>query len=185
MEIRHFAERVAPAQADLVAELDFDERQRAQGRVVTTSGEAVGIFIERGTSLKHLDHLRSSDGAILRVEAKPERLSVVETTLGTDLTRAAYHLGNRHVRLEIGQSFVAFQEAHVLDDMVRALGFEVRHEARPFEPEGGAYHRGHGHDHEPAHSHDHGPSHGHGHGSSHHLHGLPDSDAPLIFKVRP
>jgi urease accessory protein len=174
--IRHFTERVAGAKAaDLVAELDFDDRQRAQGRAITTSGEAVGIFIERGSSLKHGDHLRSVDGAILRIEAKPEQLSVVAAAQPRDLARAAYHLGNRHVRLEIGLTFVAYQADHVLDDMVRTLGFEVTQELRPFEPEPGAYHR-------HAHSHDDGHGHGHSHGHAHgHAHGDPP---PLIFKVR-
>ena len=161
MTIRHFAERVEALQADLFVELDFDERQKAQNRVVTTSGEAVGLFIERGTSLGHLDQLRSTDGTVLAIVAKPERLSVVEALVPRDLTRAAYHLGNRHVRLEIGPTFLAYQADHVLDDMVRTLGFEVKHDLRPFEPEGGAYHRGHAHGHDHDHDHDHGHAHGH------------------------
>lgn len=198
MTIRHFSQRTAAQEADLVALLDFDERQRAQGRVTTTSGEDVGVFIERGTSLKHLDQLRAADGTVLRIEAKPERLSIVFATDPRELTRAAYHLGNRHVRLEIGDAFVAFQEDHVLDDMVRALGFEVQHELRPFEPEPGAYHKhgdgGHTHAHAHAHS-DHGHAHSHAHSHSHshnhsHSHHHDDADAgfeltergPLIFK---
>jgi len=177
--IRHFTERVAKAKANLVAELDFDERQRAQGRAITTSGEAVGIFIERGTSLKHGDHLRSVDGAVLRIDAKPELLSVVAAALPRDLTRAAYHLGNRHVRLEVGPSSLAYQADHVLDDMVRTLGFEVTQELRPFEPEPGAYHR---HSHDDGHGHSHGDAHGHGHAHGHDHHH--EERIPLIFKAR-
>jgi urease accessory protein len=196
--IRHFTQRTATAQPDLVALLDFDERQRAQGRVTTTSGIDVGIFIERGTSLKHLDHLRSADGTVLRIEAKAERLSVVAASDPRELTRAAYHLGNRHVRLEIGTDFVAFQEDHVLDDMVRALGFEIRHEFRCFEPEPGAYHKhghshgdghehGHaGHSHAHGHAHEHGHAHGHGHAPEHSHEAFELTErGPLIFKGRP
>ena len=67
------------------------------------------------------------------------------------LARASYHLGNRHVALEIGPDWVRYSHDHVLDDMLRGFGLEVRVEERPFEPEGGAYvaasHHAHSHSH--------------------------------------
>jgi len=170
-----------------VAELDFDDRQKAQNRVITTSGEAVGLFIERGSSLKDGDRLSSNDGTVLRIAAKAERLSLVRASDLSELTRAAYHLGNRHVRLELGPNFLAYQADYVLDDLVRQLGFEVTEVVRPFEPAPGAYHR-HGHAHEPAHEHEHEHEHehGHAHGHSHgHAHGYDPTDRPLIFKAPP
>ncbi|HXS31813.1 MAG TPA: hypothetical protein VN755_13330, partial [Steroidobacteraceae bacterium] len=86
------------------------------------------------------------------------------------LARAAYHLGNRHVALQVRASVLCFLHDHVLDDMLRGLGLQVRVETLPFEPEGGAYAR-HEHAHGQAHSHDHDHEHhDHEHGNGHHHH---------------
>lgn len=171
-----FTERVTPVDPPFaIALLDFDERQKVRNLVTTTSGDAVGVFIERGTSLKHGDHLRSKEGLVLRIEAAPEPLSVVRSSDARSLVRAAYHLGNRHMRLEIGVDYVAYQTDYVLDDMIRNLGFEIISEKRAFEPESGAYSRG---EHDGAHGHSHGhgilkhgghggAGHGHAHGPRH------------------
>ena len=84
------------------------------------------------------------------------------------LARAAYHLGNRHVALQVRAGVLCFLHDHVLDDMLRGLGLQVRVENLPFEPEGGAYAR-HEHAHDQAHSHDH-EHHDHEHGNGHHHH---------------
>lgn len=178
--MRELSERVAPvSRPEGIIRLSFDDRQRVRQRTYTVAGEEVGIFIERGTSLKGGDHLRSADGAVYLIEALPERVSHVSVS-GLDQARVAYHLGNRHVKVELGDGWVRYQVDSVLDDMVRRLGFEVTVVLAPFEPEGGAYSHGHGavafevgHHHHPAlvhgHSH-HGHGHGHGHGH-HHEHG--------------
>lgn len=156
-----FTRRVAFVEAPYaVACLDFDERQKTRNLIVTTAGETVGVLLERGTSLKHGDHLESRDGLVLRVEAALEPISVVRSTSALALARAAYHLGNRHVRLEIGADYVAYQADHVLDEMIEHLGFLLSTEHRAFEPEPGAYAHG-----EPAHAHSHAGHH------VHHSHG--------------
>ena len=83
------------------------------------------------------------------VRAAEEEVAVVSTEDPWLFARACYHLGNRHVPLQIGDSWLRFQRDHVLEEMVRTLGLAVRHESAPFEPEGGAYggHRGHEHGH--------------------------------------
>lgn len=148
-----FSQRVAPVDPPYaVARLDFDERQKVRNLVVTSTGESVGVFIERGTSLKHGDHLANEEGLVLRIEAAAELLSVVRSTNALALTRAAYHLGNRHMRLEIGPEYLAYQADPVLDEMVERLGLEVGRELRAFEPEPGAYtSAGHSHSHSRLH----------------------------------
>lgn len=148
--------------------MDFDARQKARSRVVASNGEVVGVHIERGTSLKDGDCLRGADGQVFMVRAESESLSVVVCSGPLDLARAAYHLGNRHVRLQVEEGRLSYQSDHVLDEMVEQMGFSVEHLMLPFEPEPGAYHRhSHGESHPHGHSHSHGESHSHGHSHSH------------------
>ena len=84
-----------------------------------------------------------------------------------DLTRAAYHLGNRHVPIELTPTHLQIEPDHVLADMLRAMRLIVTALQAPFEPEGGAYgaaHGGHAHGHDHVHAHDHGHDHAHHHG---------------------
>jgi urease accessory protein len=113
----------------------------------------VGILLPHGSILRHGDMLLGEDGTIVRIEAAPERVSVVATGDWLALARAAYHLGNRHVPIELGDGFLRYQHDHVLDDMVRALGLEVREGEVAFEPEVGPYTQ-HGHGHHEGHSHE-------------------------------
>lgn len=144
----------------LTLTLPFDSRQRSRLRVVLSDGRAAGLALPRGSVLRGGDLLRTSEGRIVRVVAAPEAVSTARSSAQRALMRAAYHLGNRHVPLEIGDGFVRYLHDHVLDAMVRDLGLSVEAEQAPFEPEGGAYARGHshsfvqGHHHHP-HSHDH------------------------------
>jgi urease accessory protein len=86
------------------------------------------------------------------------------------LARAAYHLGNRHVAVQVKADGLSFLHDHVLDAMLRGLGLPVRFEQLPFEPEGGAYdrheHASHG-DHAHSHPHSHTPGHAQGHDHDH------------------
>lgn len=127
--------------------LDFDQRQKCRMRVITVCGKDVGIFLSRGESLHDKDVLKTSDGAYIRVVAAPEALSTVICEDMLALTRAAYHLGNRHVPLQILPGILRYQSDYVLDDMVRQLGLEVNHVQAPFQPEKGAYHSQGGHSH--------------------------------------
>lgn len=134
-------------EASAVLTLVFDERQKSRLRATLDDGREVGIFLPRGTVLRHGDRLAASDGTIVRVRAAPETVSVVVATTPLSIARAAYHLGNRHVALQIKEESLYYRHDHVLDDMVRGLGLEVRVEEAPFEPEPGAYASNHHHRH--------------------------------------
>lgn len=135
-----------PAQATLT--LPFDLRQKSRLRTRLDSGEDVGLFLPRGTVLRHGDRLRATDGRVIEVRAASETVSTARTDDPLLLARAAYHLGNRHVALQLGPGWLRYLHDHVLDGMVRELGLEVMCEQAPFEPEAGAYGGGHYHGHE-------------------------------------
>jgi urease accessory protein len=151
---RASAER--PAQATLT--LPFESRTRARLRVTLDDGTAAGLFLERGGVLRDGDRLASDDGFVVVVRAAPEVVSTVRSGDPLALARAAYHLGNRHVPLQIAAGLLRYQHDHVLDEMVEGLGLQVVAEEAPFEPEAGAYHAAAGHRH-----HGRGHSHGHAH----------------------
>ena len=136
--------------------LSFDERKRGRLKISTTAGEQVGIQIERGQVLRDGAVLSNDAGDYLRIQASGENVSTAYIQDATQFARGCYHLGNRHVPLQIGDGFLRFQTDYVLDDMLRGLGITVIHESAPFEPENGAYAAGtgHGHSHEPASSHE-------------------------------
>jgi urease accessory protein len=151
--------------ADARLVLTFDLRQRSRLLATLDSGEEIGLTLPRGTVLRGGDRLQASDGRVVEVVAAPEQVSIVRTADARQLARAAYHLGNRHVAVQVTSDSLRFLRDHVLDEMLRGQGLLVESDVLPFEPEGGAYSSHHGH------SHDHGHSHGHGsHGSHHHGH---------------
>jgi len=160
------------AKPDDSVALIYDERQKSRQKITTKTGMVLGLFLPRGTILKHGDILLADDGSCIRVDAAPEQLSVIESHDQFQLLRAAYHLGNRHVMLQIAQGSLAYQHDHVLDGMVRGLGLAVDSVIAPFHPEAGAYHlhaaaSGHSHSqggHHQAHDHSHSHDHdGHSH----------------------
>jgi urease accessory protein len=119
--------------------LEYESRQRSRLRITTARGRDIALQLPRGTVLAHGDQLRVNDGTILRILAACEQLSRVESGNTAQLARAAFHLGNRHVALEVGDGYVAYQHDHVLDEMLRGLGFSVISVLLPFSPEPGAY----------------------------------------------
>jgi urease accessory protein len=119
--------------------LPFDLRQKSRLRATLDSGAEVFLELPRGSVLRDGDLLAADDGRVLRVAAARENVSTVVASRPEGLTRAAYHLGNRHVPVEIGNGYLRYQHDHVLDAMVRGLGLTVRVESAPFEPEAGAY----------------------------------------------
>ncbi len=151
--------------------LSFDERKRGRLKITTAAGEQAGIQIERGQVLRDGAVLTNDAGDLLRINASGEEVSSAYIDDATQFARGCYHLGNRHVPLQIGEGFLRFQTDYVLDDMLRGLGVTVIHETAPFEPENGAYAPGtghsHGHDHSHDHSHGHAHSHDHEHAHSH------------------
>lgn len=167
-------------------ELDWDVRQKSRFAATDSAGRDLGIFLPRGTLVRGGDVLVAEDGSMVRVVAAPQPVLVITHCAhhGTpfDLTRAAYHLGNRHVPIELQPDHLKIEPDHVLADMLRAMHLIVTEQNLAFEPEGGAYaagpggghsHGGHGHDHHHGHDqghsndHDHGHAHGHAHEHSH------------------
>ncbi len=151
-EITHLHEGDNPLEVILT----FDERKKSRHRTSTACGKDFGWFVERGIVLSQNDVLKCKDGTLIRVLAADEEVSDVTTQDALLLMRAAYHLGNRHVPLQVAPTFLRYQRDHVLDEMVIGLGLTVSHVAASFQPENGAYSGGHSHSHSHGHhSHEH------------------------------
>lgn len=139
--------------------VSFDERQKSRYLSKTVCGQEFGWFIERGRVLNGADALECTDGTLIKIVCADEDVSQVESNDKHLLMRIAYHLGNRHVPLQVDENFLRYQRDYVLDDMVKGLGINVRHIDAPFHPESGAYTSGsssgssHGHSHAHGHSH--------------------------------
>lgn len=171
----------ADARADEVVELPFALRERSRFRATLLSGEEIGVDLPRGTLLRHGDRLRLDDGRVVAVEAAPERLLEVHAHDAPGLARIAYHVGNRHVPIQVGDGWLRLLPDHVLQAMIERLGGHVHEVEEGFQPESGAY--GHSHVH---HAHDdqgHGgrihafdPRHEHRHEHEHRDHEHHDHD---------
>jgi len=149
--MREFIEKVESSEnVDGSVTLDLQQRVKSRLKTRSDSGDDIGIFMERGTILEQGDLLRDVEGYTLKVIAASESLSSIYSDDPLLLARACYHLGNRHVELQIKKTSVHYRHDHVLDDMVRSLGLDVVVESQPFQPENGAYHS-----HSGSHSHEH------------------------------
>ncbi|THF66573.1 urease accessory protein UreE [Pseudothauera nasutitermitis] len=126
-------------------ELSFEYRTKSRLRATLRSGEEVGLFLPRGTILRGGMKLEAADGRVVEVLAAPEELLEVRCADALELARAAYHLGNRHVAVELGEGWLRIQADHVLENMLLGLGATVAAITAPFEPESGAYAHGHQH----------------------------------------
>jgi urease accessory protein len=155
-------------------ELDWDVRQKSRFDATDSTGRALGVFLPRGTVVRGGDVLVADDGSLIVVHAAAQPVLLVEhcSEHGSpfDLLRAAYHLGNRHVQLELQPDHLKLEPDHVLADMLRQMHLIVTPSNAAFEPEGGAYaagEHGHGHAHDEQghdhHDHDRGHDHHHGH----------------------
>lgn len=146
-------ERIGPAQTlHTSLTLSFEARQKSRQRVRLDNGEAAALRLPRGTQLRDGDLLGCADAAlVVQVRAAPEQVSHVQTGDPRLLARCCYHLGNRHVPVQIGDHWLRYLQDSVLDDLVRGLGLPVQTLLAPFEPEAGAYAHGatpHHHAHE-------------------------------------
>ena len=182
-------------------ELDWDVRQKSRFDATDSQGRALGVFLPRGTAVRGGDLLVAEDGSLVRVLAAPQPVLVVtpcaEHGSPFDLLRAAYHLGNRHVQLELRPDRLLLEPDHVLAGMLRQMHLIVNDTTEAFEPETGAYaagsqghahaesheRHGHDHDHDHGHGHDHAHDQAHGHGQAHgqshdHGHGQDHSPTP-------
>jgi urease accessory protein len=143
--------RLPPAERwDATLTLPLDERIKGRLRVVLDDGREAGLFLARGNPLHEGDCLGDETGLVVRVQAAAESLSGVRCPDPLLLARACYHLGNRHVPLQIEPTGLRYQRDHVLDAMLRGMGLTVEAIDAPFQPEPGAYAGSHHH-----HSHDH------------------------------
>ncbi len=145
-------------------ELDWDVRQKSRFDATDSLGRALGVFLPRGTLVRGGDMLVAEDGSMIVVDAAPQPVMIVKACAehGSpfDLLRAAYHLGNRHVQLELTPDHLKLEPDHVLADMLRQMHLIVSDANAAFEPEGGAYAAGgHAHAHDAHHGHDHGHAH--------------------------
>jgi urease accessory protein len=150
--------------------LDWDTRQKSRFDATDSQGRALGVFLPRGAVVRGGDVLVAEDGSLVRVQAAPQDVLRItacsEHGSPFDLTRAAYHLGNRHVPIELQPDHLKIEPDHVLADMLRAMHMTVVAVSEPFEPENGAY-GDHG---ASAHGHGHGHGHSHEHGHADHSH---------------
>ena len=143
-------------------ELDWDTRQKSRFDAVDSTGRAIGVFLPRGRIVRGGDVLVAEDGSLIAVKARDQPILVVTahgdagSTLA--LLRAAYHLGNRHVPLEVRADRLQLEPDHVLAEMLVRMGLHVAEASGSFEPEAGAYDTassGRGHDHAQGHDHAH------------------------------
>ena len=152
-------------------ELDWDVRQKSRFAATDSQGRELAIFLPRGQAVRGGDVLVAEDGSLIRVLAAPQKVlhitACAEHGTPFDLMRAAYHLGNRHVPIELQPDHLKIEPDHVLADMLRSMHMTVVEADMPFEPEGGAsggYVTNDGHSH---HHHSHADGHDHGHAHSH------------------
>lgn len=137
----------ATAIAQFTLALTAEERMRSRHHF-HHAGQPVYLSLPRGTVLHHDDLLLTADGAVrVRVVAKAEPVMTVRGAMPLALLRAAYHLGNRHVPLEVTECYLRLSPDPVLKTMLEHMGLEVIEEEQPFHPELGAYGHAHAHAH--------------------------------------
>jgi urease accessory protein len=131
--------------------LPFDRRQKSRQRATLASGEEVAIVLPRGEVMRGGDWVIASDGRVIEIVAAVEKILHVECDTPQALARAAYHLGNRHVPVQVGEGWLRIAEDHVLARMLEGLGARLTPMESAFEPEAGAYGAHHSHDNESGH----------------------------------
>ncbi|MDT2020097.1 urease accessory protein UreE [Methylocella sp. CPCC 101449] len=161
--------------------LDYEGRHRRRVVMQGVRGTEFLLDLPEAVILRNGDALVLEDGRLVEIVAAPEELAEVRCGDARQLARVAYHLGNRHVNVEVLANRLRIRRDHVLEEMVRGLGAKVAHIEAPFEPDSGAYeaaeshgHHVHGHDHQHDHGHHHGHDHKHDHAHDHdhgHKHG--------------
>jgi len=158
--------------------LPYDARCKSRFAATLDTGETVGVVLPRGTVLRDADLLVADDGGLVRVIAAAQSVLLVRADEPVTLTRAAYHLGNRHTPVEVGEHELKLEADPVLEDMLKRLGAQVERATLPFQPEAGAYGGGHRHGHDDTYADDyalaqrvfdehHGHAHPHDHGHAH------------------
>jgi urease accessory protein len=133
----------APTPHDATLVLPYEQRQKSRLRTTVEGGEEIGLFLERGAVLRDGDCLRAQDGRVVRVVSAAEELIEVRCADAEALARVAWHLGNRHTPVQVGEGWLRLASDPVLERMLRGLGATVVAVCAPFEPEAGAYAAGH------------------------------------------
>jgi urease accessory protein len=124
--------------------LTAEQRMRSHQRIKLETGEIVLLKLPRGTTLEVGDILQSEKNDLwVQIEAKPETVLTVRANSRLELLKGAYHLGNRHIPLEITEDYLRLNDDRVLEKMLIQLGLNVTREISPFYPETGAYHHHH------------------------------------------
>jgi len=157
IELTHIIDAMINKRGNIDARLTLPIEKRVRSRLRTRldDGRDVGLFLPRGTLLRGGDRLGSNDGLVIEVVAATETVSTIHCDDPTLLARAAYHLGNRHIPLQVEKGWLRYQHDHVLDDMLLQMGLALVVEQAPFEPEAGAYQQAaEGHHHSHSHSHE-------------------------------
>ena len=148
--------------------LDADERHRRRVMLTGERGTCFLLDLPQATALHDGDGLILDDGGIVRVTGRPEPLVEIAAGSAHELARLAWHIGNRHVEVQIVGDRLRIRRDHVIEDMLRGLGARLSTIEAPFDPEHGAYGQAHrhadGHDHDHAHDHAHD---GHHHDNDH------------------
>jgi urease accessory protein len=158
LRIDRYADR-RPSEAEMAKLpkllLAFELRKKSRLRATLSDGTDAALFLPRGTILRDGDILEAEDGRLIRVESSPQEVLVVTAEQVDDLIKAAYHLGNRHTPVELGQNYLKLESDPVLKGMLLQLGVHVKEEIAPFQPERGAYGGGHRHGHDETFAEDH------------------------------
>lgn len=158
-----------PDEASDTVLIDFDRRHRRRILLTTELGTEVLLDLPHAVRLRHGDGLKTEAG-IIRVIARPEPLAEIHGHDEGEMIRIAWHLGNRHLPVQLVGERIRIRQDHVIEEMVEQLGGHVDHINAPFDPEAGAYAGGHTHLHDEDHGHEHGDVHHHHHGDGKHHH---------------
>jgi len=147
---RHLPRSEAPAAHPpaVAVELPYDSRKRSRLRLRLPDDRELAWALAPGSVLQPGDLLEADDGSLFEVRAAAEHLLRITADTPLALTRAAYHLGNRHVAVEVGEGYLAIEPDPVLRDMLAQLGVHAETVQAPFQPESGAYGGGHKHGHD-------------------------------------
>ena len=134
--------------------VDFDRRHRRRIVLTTAAGAELLVDLPQAARLRHGDGLLLDGGGVIQVLARPEPLLGIHAHDAASLVRIAWHLGNRHLPVQMLGSHIRIRADHVIADMVRGLGGHVQDLEAPFDPEPGAYTP------TPSHHHHHDEDHG-------------------------
>ncbi len=133
--------------------VDYDRRHRRRILLVTEAGREVLLDLPQAARLRHGDGLLLDGGGVIAVAARPERLAEIHAHNDADMVRIAWHLGNRHLPVQLLGKRIRIRSDHVIEAMAELLGGHVEHVDAAFDPEAGAYagRHAHQHDDEPHH----------------------------------